>query len=161
MSEEVRLREENETAIKAILSFRKADRVMRSLENRFLRQHHLTTMQFGVLEVLYHRGPMNVQKVIQAMYSTPGNMTVVIHNMERDGYLCRERSESDRRCYRIALTEKGSSLIERIFDDYLRQVSEIMCVLTKEEQETLLTLTNKLSTREGETAAGPCDAVQE
>ena len=55
---------------------------MLEYQSRF-KVDHLTPTQFGVLDVLYAKGPMKIAELLDSMLATSGNMTVVIRNMEK------------------------------------------------------------------------------
>lgn len=120
----------------------------------------LTTSQFGVLEALYHLGPMCQGELSQKMLKSTGNMTLVIDNLEKHGLVQRVRSEQDRRMISIVLTQAGKSLIEEIFPRHVAAVVEEMSVLTAEEQEMLGHLLRKLGRGKTEAAIPLADAAE-
>lgn len=111
----------------------------------------LTESQFGVLEALYHLGPRMQTEIAEKMLSSPSNLTLVIDNLERDGLVKRRRSEEDRRCQVVHLTERGRRLIAGLFPLHAEGIVELMGALSPREQETLGRLCRKL----GLAAAGP------
>jgi|SRR5215472_19052736 len=104
----------------------------------------LTLGQFGVLEVLFHLGPMCQHELGEKLLRSGGNVTLVIDNLEKHGWVRRERQEDDRRMIRIHLTLKGQRLIARVFPEHAEAVREEMSRLTAEEQETLRRICRKL-----------------
>ncbi len=52
---------------------------------------HLPTSQFGVLESLYHLGPMCQSDIGSKLLKSNSNITFVIHNLEKRGLVRRER----------------------------------------------------------------------
>ena len=68
----------------------------------------LTPSQFAVLEALYHLGSMTQGEVSAKVLKSGSNMTTVIDNLERDGYVRRERDAKDRRVIHVHLTEAGT-----------------------------------------------------
>lgn len=109
----------------------------------------LTPSQFGVLETLYHLGPLNQGEICGKLLKSGGNITLVIDHLEARGLVRRERDRADRRVVTVSLTEAGKALIQRIFPEHVRAIVEEMGVLTAEEQETLGRLCKKLGKREG------------
>ncbi|WP_242985349.1 MarR family winged helix-turn-helix transcriptional regulator [Vallitalea okinawensis] len=105
----------------------------------------MTTSQFGVLEVLYHKGDLRIREIIEKTLSTGGNMTVVIDNLQKDGLVSRYPDPADRRATLISITDKGKQLMDDIFPRHLDSLNEIYDVLSKEEKEILLVLLKKLS----------------
>lgn len=104
----------------------------------------LTVSQFGVLETLYHLGPMCQGELSRKQLKSTGNMTLVIDNLEKHGLVQRVRSEQDRRMVLIELLPAGRELIAEIFPRHAAAVAEEMSVLTREEQRELGRLLRKL-----------------
>ena len=136
--------ERNRAEIEAMMTFRKVDKVMRTRENDMLREYGITTMQFGVLEVLYFKGEMSVLQLIHEMYTTPGNMTVIVRNTEREGYISRIRNMRDRRSYLISITDAGREVVKNLMPKYMEYVSELMSDFSREEKLTAIRLMNKI-----------------
>ncbi len=104
----------------------------------------LTLSQFGVLEALFHLGPLSQKTLGEKILKTSGNITVVVDNLEKRGLVKREQDPSDRRCTIVSLTEKGQELIREIFPRHVSAIVEEMKVLTPSEQEELGRLCRKL-----------------
>jgi len=109
-----------------------------------LEQDGLTTGQFGVLEALLHLGPMCQHALGEKLLRSGGNVTLVVDNLEKRGWVRRERLETDRRMIMIHLTPAGRDLIERVFPKHAKAVTKEMSRLNAAEQETLRRLTRKL-----------------
>ena len=75
----------------------------------------LTESQFGVLETLLHLGPLHQCRLAQKHLLSPGNLTLVINNLQRDGLVRRQRSTEDRRYVEVQLTDAGRALITDLF----------------------------------------------
>lgn len=112
--------------------------------NRRLVDLKLTISQFGVLEALYHLGPMHQNELGQKILRSSGNMTMVIDNLGKRGLVERCRNEDDRRYIRVSLTDKGRKLIQDYFPQHVQGVVEEVSVLTPEEQAELQRLCKKL-----------------
>lgn len=56
-------------------------------EIKYFSENNLTFIQFKVLEVLYHRGDLSIGAITKFTMSTPGNITVVVKNLKRDGWI--------------------------------------------------------------------------
>ena len=131
-------------------------KLMRAAESMTARIHRhlsslgLTVSQFGVLEALYHLGPLSQTEIGQKILRSSGNITMVIDNLEKRGLVRRERDMTDRRFFIIHLTDEGNKLISTIFPPHAAVISNEMSVLTAAEQETLAKLCKKLGLR-GET----------
>jgi MarR family 2-MHQ and catechol resistance regulon transcriptional repressor len=131
----------------ALSTYLKLTRASESLWNRLapgLARADLTTSQFGVLEALYHLGPMHQRDLGQRILKSSGNMTLVIDNLEKRGLVRRERSVEDRRFIQVHLTEEGERLIRRVFPGHAEAITRELAVLTQEEQRALGNLCRKL-----------------
>jgi len=80
----------------------------------------LTVSQFGVLEALFHLGPMPQKELADRILKSPGNMTTVLGNLEKRGLVYRKRSAEDRRISDVHLTAEGSALIAELFPRHLK-----------------------------------------
>lgn len=112
--------------------------------HRELADFVLTVSQFGVLEALYHIGPMFQRDVAAKILKTTGNITLVIDNLEKRGLVFRQRETQDRRYILVSLTDKGKELVREVFPAHAQRISDRMAVLSKKEQAELSRLLKKL-----------------
>jgi MarR family 2-MHQ and catechol resistance regulon transcriptional repressor len=104
----------------------------------------LTWSQFGVLEALFHLGPLHQQDVAAKILKSAGNLTLVVDNLVKQGLVERSRDKEDRRYVTICLTEAGRRLMQEIFPKHVEHVVEAASVLTPSEQRQLAGLCRKL-----------------
>ena len=127
-------------------------KIMRAVSNvtagmhRHLAQYRLTVSQFGVLEALYHLGPLCQQEIGQKILKTGGNMTMVIDNLQKRGLVVRETDPNDRRYTRVGLTENGDRLIRKLFPRHAEIAARIFSALDTNEINELGALMKKLGT---------------
>ena len=119
----------------------------RSIEN--IRKFGLTQPQFAVIEIIGHLGPLKVGEICNKMLVSGGNMTLVLDNIAKLGYIERVHSLEDRRAILIQLTQKGKDLFDNVFNSHAEHVTKLMSVLTIEEQKTLGELLKKLGLKVG------------
>ncbi|MCE7979961.1 MAG: MarR family transcriptional regulator [Caldilinea sp. CFX5] len=117
--------------------------------NRHLQDSHLTVSQFGVLEALYHLGPMTPGVLCDKILRSTGNLTLVIDNLEKRRLVARTQNPEDRRSTIIELTAAGKALVEEVFPRHVATVVQEMAVLTPEEQSQLAALCRKLGLQIG------------
>ncbi|MDE2510639.1 MAG: MarR family transcriptional regulator [Elusimicrobia bacterium] len=110
----------------------------------------LTESQFGVLEALYHLGPLCAADLAGKVLRSRGNLTLVIANLEKAGLAARTTRAEDRRYRTVELTTKGRSLVRTTLPKHVRRIVATMGALGPEEQEGLRRLCRKL----GKAAAG-------
>lgn len=118
--------------------------------NSHLADKNLTVSQFGVLEALYHLGPMHQAMLGEKILKSGGNMTLVIDNLAKRGLVERQRSQADRRYVTVSLTEEGEALIEEIMPQHVAIVVAEIGVLSADEQEQFSALCRKLGLKTGE-----------
>ena len=104
----------------------------------------LTISQFGVLEALYHKGPLTHCEIASKILKSRGNLTMVIDHLERDGLVERRPVAGDRRAVSVALTPQGETLIQRIFPAHAEAIHAALGVLDPDEIETLGAISRKL-----------------
>ena len=112
--------------------------------HRHLGDHGLTISQFGVLEVLYHRGPLCQRDIGWKILKTSGNMTTVIDNLEKRELVVREKDLDDRRRISVQLTEKGFDLINTVFPIHAEIAQKAFSVMNDTELKTLGDLLKKV-----------------
>lgn len=137
-------------ALNAYVKLMRASETVTARIHRHLADAGLNVSQFGVLEALYHLGPLNQTEIAQKILKSSGNITLVIDNLEKRGLVKRRRSAEDRRFYAVDLTAAGRRLIASIFPRHAAKVLEEMKALTSAEQEELSRLCRKMGLkREG------------
>jgi len=107
-------------------------------------EYDLTAPQFGVLEALYHLGPLSLGDLAEKLLVTGGNVTYVMDRLEAQGLVARERSGDDRRVVRAHLTTRGRATIEGVFPGHVKFVRGLVEGLEPEDQDTLRELLKKL-----------------
>lgn len=132
------------SALGAFVKLMRASESISSDVHRQLADSRLSVSQFGILEALYHLGPMCQKDIAGKILKSAGNITMVVDNLEKRGLVVREKSSVDRRIHRISLTDKGSLLIAEIFPDHAKRIRERMAVLSTEELKELSRLLKKL-----------------
>ncbi|NVN90821.1 MAG: MarR family transcriptional regulator [Desulfuromonadales bacterium] len=131
-------------------------KLMRAAESVTVRVHRvlatpkLTISQFGVLEALYHKGPLCQRDIATKILKSTGNITLVIDNLEKQNLVRRERDNEDRRYVTIHLTDAGTTLIAEVFADIEASIVREMAALSENEQELLGSLCKKLGLKGGE-----------
>lgn len=142
----------NDSTYRALNTYTKLMRAAESVTGRVhraLSAPKLTISQFGVLEALYHKGPLCQKDIAAKILKSTGNITLVIDNLEKQGLVRRERDSEDRRYITIHLTDAGAALIAKVFADVEASIVAEMAALTDNEQELLGNLCKKLGLKGG------------
>ena len=138
---------EDVTALNAYINLiRASDSLMARLTAQ-LESEGLTAGQFGILEALYHLGPMCQKTLGEKLLRSGGNITLIVDNLEKHGMVLRERQTDDRRKVLIRLTQAGKATIERVLPAHVEAIANEMRRLTPAEQEELRRLCRKLGKR--------------
>lgn len=140
-------------AVTALNAFINLIRASDSLAGRLALQiesQGLTMGQFGVMEALFHLGPMCQKTLGEKLLRSGGNITLVVDNLEKHGWVRRERQKEDRRMVTIRLTPRGQKLIAKVMPPHAEAVVKEMERLTPAEQEELRRICRKLGKGEGE-----------
>ena len=136
--------------VNALNSFIKLTRAADSVRSRVssvINTSEITESQFYVLDSLYHSGPLTQKNIGEKVFRSGGNITLVIDNLEKQGYVQRVRGKEDRRYFTIHLTKAGKNLMDKIFPEFLSAVKDEMSVLGDAEHKQLQELCKKVGLR--------------
>ena len=99
---------------------------------------------FGVLEVLLHKGSQSVSEIGRRVELTSGSITTAIDRLEQRGLVARAAHASDRRARVVDLTPDGKALITQVFATHKQAMDRAAHGLSKAERATLIALLKKL-----------------
>jgi MarR family transcriptional regulator, 2-MHQ and catechol-resistance regulon repressor len=131
-------------ALNAYINLIRASDTLMARLTAQLESQGLTTGQFGILETLYHLGPMCQKALGEKLLRSGGNITLIVDNLEKRGWVRRKRQEKDRRMVSIHLTPAGQELIAKVLPPHVEAIAKEMSHLTAAEQEELRRLCRKL-----------------
>lgn len=136
--------ENQKRALQLFIVLSRASKVILEESSKLIVQYGLNPTEFGVLELLHHKGRQPIQKIGQKILLQSGSMTYVINRLQEKEFIQRAYCEEDKRVTYIEITEKGTALIESIFPKHAEKIENIMGALTIEEQEEAIQLIRKL-----------------
>lgn len=93
----------------------------------YLKPFNLSPGKFNILMVVKHQGGkegVSQVDVSKRLLVSPANMTKLITKLEADELICREVSVEDRRFNVVKVTEKGSRLLDKIWEGYNNLLKE-------------------------------------
>ncbi|MDZ4798600.1 MAG: MarR family transcriptional regulator [Bryobacteraceae bacterium] len=99
---------------------------------------------FGILEVLIHKGPLPVNEIGARMRLTSGSMTAAVDRLERRGLVERRDDPADRRTRVVHLTSEGLRTIESGFGEHSEAMNALGELLSEEERAEAIRLLKKL-----------------
>lgn len=109
-----------------------------------VRAHGLTATEFGILEALYHRGPLLLGDLQRKILLSSGGVTYTVDRLAEKGLVQRQDCATDRRARYAVLTAEGKKLIARIFPGHADRIVEAVSALGAREQEEAIALLRKL-----------------
>jgi MarR family 2-MHQ and catechol resistance regulon transcriptional repressor len=102
---------------------------------------------FGVLEVLLHKGPLPVNTIGPIVDLTPGSISIAVDRLVARGLASRVESAKDRRVRIVALTRRGKDLIVSAFRKHSGQMRRVFSELSPEELRGLEVALKKIGKR--------------
>jgi MarR family transcriptional regulator, 2-MHQ and catechol-resistance regulon repressor len=94
----------------------------------------LGTTEFGVLEVLYHKGELPVCDVQRRILVESSSTTYVVDKLCERGLVRRRPGARDRRVTLLRLTPAGRRLIRRIFPSHAQAMRQAVAALPPRDQ---------------------------
>lgn len=134
----------NNTDLKLVIALTKAYNLFISKITSQLSIHQLSVSEFGVLELLFHKGKQPVQKIAEKILVSSGTMTYVINQLIKKGFVYRQQCENDLRITYIDLTEEGTKKIKMGFPLHERYLSEIFSQFSEIDKSQLIELLKSL-----------------
>jgi DNA-binding MarR family transcriptional regulator len=114
--------------------------VEQTVRTRLRTTFAITLPQFDVLSELEHAGAaLTMSQLSQNLMVSNGNVTGVVDRLERDGYVRRAASPTDRRVQFIKLTDKGVDAFCQMADVHEQWITDLFADLTSNEIKTLIT----------------------
>ncbi|HEY0752463.1 MAG TPA: MarR family transcriptional regulator [Ktedonobacteraceae bacterium] len=108
------------------------------------RRYGLNPTEFGILELLYHKGPMQLQQIGAKILISSGNITYSVDKLVQKQLLIRRHAQDDRRVIFAELTSQGRTLLDEIFPQHTEALQIALNGLTSEEKEQAIFLLKKL-----------------
>ena len=136
--------EDTAATLKLWIVLSRAHRAVSEHARRQVERHGLRPTEFGVLEALYHKGPLTLGQLGERILLTSGSTTTVVDKLEERGLLARRTSSGDRRVCYAELTEDGRTLVGGIFPEHAAVLRSAMGGLTTEEKRIVTTMLRRL-----------------
>ena len=102
---------------------------------------------FGVLELLLHKGPMPVNTIGPIVDLTPGSISIAVDRLVAKGLVSRVESAEDRRVRIVALTPRGTDLIVTAFRTHSAQMRRVFSELSPDKLRGLEAAVKKIGKR--------------
>lgn len=138
------LNDQNDQSLKIFVVLSRAYRSITDYTNKYIQQNDINPTEFGVLELLYHKGDQPLQHIGDKILLASGSITYVVDKLEKKKLIRRVACPNDRRVTFAQITDAGKKLIEDIFPDHQKRIDQIMEVLSEEEKRHLLDMLKKI-----------------
>lgn len=109
-----------------------------------VRQHGLSVTAFGVLEVLYHKGPLDVRTITEKVLVADSSMTYTLGRLSARGLIVRKTNPNDGRGRIVTLTTAGKQFMDTIYPAHQRKLRARLDVLESEDEMRLQHLLKQL-----------------
>src|SRR5579863_416480 len=103
----------------------KAMRALRRYAAAGIEETGLGLSDFGVLEVLLHKGPLPVNTIGPIVDLTAGSISIAVERLVQKDLVSRIESAEDRRVRIVALTLRGKALIVSAFRKHSGQMRKV------------------------------------
>src|SRR5438128_1449852 len=127
----------------------KAHRALERLATQSIESLDVCLSDFGVMELLLHKGPQPVNEIGRRIELTSGAITTAVDRLESRGLVTREAHASDRRARIVRLTAAGKDKAAKIFAVHKAAMDLAANGLSKTERATLIELLKKLGISAG------------
>src|SRR6202021_3843847 len=108
----------------------KAMRALTKYATAGIEETGLGLSDFGVLEILLHRGPVPRKAIGPLVDLTPGSISIAVDRLVAKGLVSRVESADDRRVRIVALTPRGKDLIAAAFRKHSGQMKKVFSELS-------------------------------
>jgi MarR family 2-MHQ and catechol resistance regulon transcriptional repressor len=123
----------------------KASRAVQAYAEKSITDLEMCGSDFGVLEVLLHKGPLPVNEIGKKIFLTSGSITVAVDRLEQKALVERRAHGTDRRARVVHLTREGKKVITRIYGQHATDLEQLASAsLTVKERATLIRLLKKI-----------------
>jgi len=131
-------------ALDAYVKLMRCANAVRARAEGALREIGLTENQFGVLEALFHLGPLHQHALGRKLLTSRANVTLIVDQLAARSLVRRCPDSEDRRRIAVHLTAKGRRYIGALFPAHAQHIAGTLAALSVAEQRQLGALCRKL-----------------
>ncbi len=135
---------ENIKGVKLWLVLARASSAVRAHADRHIASLGLCSSDFGVLEILLHKGPLPVNIIGRKILLTSGSITTAIDRLEKKKLIRRHNEGRDRRIKTVRLTPAGRTFITQAFKEHEKAMEQAVEGMSQRERRELVALLKKL-----------------
>jgi DNA-binding MarR family transcriptional regulator len=120
-----------------------ASRNMTRLYQPFLNKYNLTYPQYIIMLVMFEHNSIDFKELSKVVDLKTGTLTPILQNLEKLGYINRNKNSKDQRKINIDITDKGLELEKQILDVPVGMASDLE--ITEDMYHTLVKELDSLS----------------
>ncbi|MBP5222935.1 MAG: MarR family transcriptional regulator [Lachnospiraceae bacterium] len=118
-------------------------RKMVNLYTPVLKPLGLTYTQYIVFMVLWEKEEVSVGELGRMLHLDAGTLTPLLKNLEKSGYVTRERMKEDERVTKVCITKEGDALKE-VCREIPEKIAAMCGQLDKKDAEELYRILHKM-----------------
>lgn len=97
----------------------------------------ITNNDMHIIEAIGIEAPRNMSVIAHRLHVTVSTLTINMNGLEKKGYICRQRSEKDKRVVYVTLTDKGRKAFYHHRDFHKKMIKALVKNLNEQEMEVL------------------------
>lgn len=95
-----------------LIALRRITRAIDLHSRKLVLEHGITGPQSIVLRRLQDQGPVSIGQLAKGVNVSQATVTDILDRLEKRGLVQRSRSQTDKRCVLVAVTEAGTGLLQ-------------------------------------------------
>ncbi len=104
---------------------------------------NLNKQECRVINVVGQFQPLMMREISERSKLGVTNTTGIVDKLVKRKYLCRDRSDEDRRIVKICLTPEGEEIYQMEIENYRKVSRAILSALDEKEQQAMLRMMRK------------------
>ncbi len=125
--------------LKLVIALARAHSTLFGRVEKSLKKDGLTLSEFGVLELLYHKGTQPVQRIAEKILVTSGTITYIINKLSDKGLVNRKKCTKDKRIFYVELTDAGHEKIDQVFTAHEKFLKSLFANIDEDVKSQLVT----------------------
>ncbi len=130
---------EENVDLKLVIALARAHSALFGKIEKSMKAYDLTISEFGVLELLYHKGTQPVQQIAEKILVTSGTITYIVNKLQEKELVSRKKCEKDKRIFYVELTRTGETLISKVFPEHEMYLGSLLEQIDPEIKNRLVT----------------------
>lgn len=131
-------------ALRLFHSVRMVNEAVASAILPVLMKANISQSQFLIIETLAHNGPLNQKELGNLIGKSEGNITLVVKNLLKAGFVRQEVSPSDKRQKIISLTSEGHQKFMTIYPEFFGVIYQFFSGIPSKEQKNMIRIWEEL-----------------